>query len=161
MAKQFPEISESAEWLRQAMEGEKHKLKRKRLHTLYLIKSGQVQSRVQIGRLLGARATTVGQWVSCYAAEGLAGLVRVKPVRGREATLSAEQQAALRTALSTEMGFGSYGEIQEWLVAQFGMQMSYSAVHKLVRYRLKARLKVVRPTHPKKTQVPLRPSVRA
>jgi len=159
MAKKFPAIAESSEALMEAMHKEKHVLKRQRLHTLYLVKSGQVQSRQAIGRVLGVGGNAVGQWLNCYAEAGLATLLEVKVPPGRQASLSSSQQAQLREALASPTGFGSYGEVQGWIADQFGVQMEYSAVHKLVHYALGATLKVARPSHPKKTQRPLSSSV--
>lgn len=151
MAKKFPEIAESSETLLERMQTEKHVLKRQRLHTLYLVKSGQVGSRQAIAHLLGVGGNAVGQWLNCYATQGLEVLLVVKVPPGRVAHLNPAQQEQLREALRSPTGFGSFGEVQTWIKEQFGIQMEYSAVHKLVKYHLGASLKVARPTHPKKT----------
>ena len=44
--------------------------------------------------------------------------------------------------------------MQAWIAQTFGVTMSYAAVHKLVRYRLGATLKVARPRHLKTTRLP-------
>ena len=38
-----------------------------------------------------------------------------------------------------------YGEIQQWLQAEFDREVKYKTVYKTVRYRLKAKLKIPRP----------------
>lgn len=38
-------------------------------------------------------------------------------------------------------------EVQLWLKAVQGIEMSYTGVHQVVRYRLKGKLKVPRPVH--------------
>ena len=43
-------------------------------------------------------------------------------------------------------GFHRYGEIQQWLLQEYEAEIPYSTVHQVVRYRLKAKLKVARPT---------------
>lgn len=151
MGKKFPEIAESSEGLLERMQKEKHVLKRQRLHTLYLVKSGQVGSRQEIAQLLGVRGNAVGQWLNRYAKGGLEGLLEVKVPPGRVATLNVAQQAQLRETLARPAGFGSFVEVQTWIQEQFGIQMEYSAVHKLVKYYLRASLKVARPAHPQKT----------
>ena len=100
MAKKFPEIAESSEMLLGRMQKEKHVLKRQRLHTLYLVKSGQVGSRQEIAALLGVGGNAVGQWLNCYATDGLEVLMEVKVPPGRVATLNAAQQGQLREALA-------------------------------------------------------------
>jgi len=49
-------------------------------------------------------------------------------------------------------GFKSYREIQQWIEQTFGKQVKYKTVHKTVRYRLKAKLKVPRPRSLKQNQ---------
>jgi transposase len=151
MAKKFPVIAESSEALLERMQKEKHVLKRQRLHTLYLVQSGQVESRQEIAELLGVGGNAVGQWLNCYARKGLEGLLEVKVPPGRVARLNATQQGQVREALARPMGFESFVEVQAWIKERFGIQMAYSAVHKLVKYYLGASLKVARPSHPKKT----------
>jgi transposase len=68
---------------------------------------------------------------------------------GKRSPLTPEQRAQLQQALQQPHGFGSYGEIQRWISTTFGVQLSYNAVHKLVRYKLRAKLKVPRPSHTK------------
>jgi transposase len=57
---------------------------------------------------------------------------------------------ALREQLSKPQGFKSYGEIQQWLHEQYGIEIPYKTVHQTVHYKLKAKLKVARPTHIKR-----------
>jgi hypothetical protein len=42
-------------------------------------------------------------------------------------------------------GFKSYGEIQEWITQKCQVVVSYKTVHKIVRYKFNAKLKVPRP----------------
>jgi putative transposase len=42
--------------------------------------------------------------------------------------------------------------VQRWLQAVENVEMSYSGVHKLIRYRLRAKLKVPRRVHLKQKQ---------
>lgn len=151
MAKKFPEIVESSEELLERMKREKHVLKRQRLHTLYLVKSGQAGSRQEIAQLLGIGGNAVGEWLNCYAREGLDVLLEVKVPPGRVASLNPAQQEQLREALACPTGFSSFVDVQTWIKEQLGIQMEYSAVHKLVKYSLGASLKVARPSHPQKT----------
>ena len=48
-----------------------------------------------------------------------------------------------------EMGFVSYKQIQQWLNTVLGIEVQYATVHNLVRYQLKAKLKVQRPRNHK------------
>lgn len=51
----------------------------------------------------------------------------------------------LKQRLQQLEGFTSYRQIQQWLEQEFGKTIQYKTVHKTVRYRLKAKLKVPRP----------------
>ena len=44
------------------------------------------------------------------------------------------------------MGFNSYKEVKHWLFEEQGLKMPYSTVHRIVRYKLQAKLKVACPT---------------
>ncbi len=55
----------------------------------------------------------------------------------------------LKERLNQPQGFKSYGEIQNWLNQRFGVDLAYKSVHKIVRYKLKAKLKIPRPQSPK------------
>ena len=66
---------------------------------------------------------------------------------GRKKKLNPLVEASLRQELMDEQGFSSYKEVQTWLRVVHDVEMSYTGVHQLVRYGLKAKLKVPRPVH--------------
>ena len=154
MYKAIPVIQETAAELRELQKRERHRLKQQRLHALYLLASGQARERQQVAALLGVSRNSVARWLDRYAAGGLEAMLRVQAAPGQAGALSPKQVGQLREALARPEGFGSYGEVQEWIAEQLGVEMSYWAVHKLVRYKLDAGLKVPRPSHPKKTNKP-------
>ena len=59
-------------------------------------------------------------------------------------------QALVRAELAKPEGFSSYLELQAWIAEQFGVRMNYAALYHMARYRMGAKLKVPRPTNPKK-----------
>ncbi len=148
--RQFPTIKESAAELKQRMQGSTKAIEKSRLHLLYLIVSEQVMNRTQAATVLGVHYNTVGRWLQKYEAGGLAGLLEVKVPPGATPQLNPSQQAALRAKLAEPAGFTSYRQVQAWVQEQFGIQMNYATLYHLVRYRMGAKLKVARPTHPKK-----------
>src|SRR3712207_1898468 len=148
MYKPIPPIHETAEELKRLQKQERHRLKQLRLHALYLLASGQAHERQQVATLLGVGRNAVGRWLDSYEAGGLKALLSVKPLPGKAPALTAEQLARLKDALARSEGFGSYGEVQEWIAAELGVSMKYHAVHTLVHDKLGARLKVARPSHP-------------
>jgi hypothetical protein len=76
----------------------------------------------------------------------------------RAPALPAPVRQALARKLQDPRGFGTYGEVQQWLRQQHGVSVKYKTVHRLVRYQLKAKLKVPRASHGKKTPPKPRPS---
>lgn len=154
MYKPIPPIQESAEDLKALLKTQHHRLKRPRLHVLYLLKSGQAPNRQQAAALVGVSRNSVGDWLDSYAAGGLAAMLAVKPAPGKRPALSPEQLSQLTEALARPAGFASYGAVQTWIAEELGVSMQYHAVHTLVHDKLGARLKVPRPSHPKKTRRP-------
>ncbi len=150
MRKPVPPIRESADELKQRLQQERHPLRQQRLQAVYLLATGQARYRQDVAALLGLDRNTVGHWLDRYAAGGLAALLALYVPKGKRSPLTAEQLAQLQQALEQPKGFSSYGEIQQWIATTFDVQLSYNAVHKLVRYKLRAKLKVPRPSHQKK-----------
>jgi transposase len=150
MYQPMPVITETADEVRALMKHEREPKALQRLQALYLVASGQAQSRAAVANLLGVHRTTVGSWFTLYMKGGRAGLLDLYVAPGKASTVPPEALAALRERLNQPDGFASYGEIQTWLAEQHGVQMQYAALHKLVCYKLKARPKVVRPRHIKK-----------
>ena len=146
----IPVIHESADELKQRLKQERHPIRQQRLHALFLLASRQARYRHQVATLLGLDRNTVGHWLARYAKGGLSALLAVYVPAGKHSPLSPDQLAQLQQALQQPQGFGSYGAIQQWIATHFGVQLSYNAVHKLVRYKLQAKLKVPRPSHTKK-----------
>lgn len=150
MRKSVPIIHETADDLKQRLKQEPHPVRQQRLHALYLLASGQARYRQQVATLLGLDRNTIGDWLDRYAHGGLARLLELYVPHGKRPPLTPDQLAQLQAALTQPEGFGSYGEIQQWIVTTLGVPLSYNAVHKLVRYKLGAKLKVPRSTHIKK-----------
>jgi len=71
---------------------------------------------------------------------------------GAKSKISPELEAKILLELKDPEGFSSYKEIQRWLKVMEDVEMSYTGVHNLIRYRLKAKLKVPRPVHAKQKE---------
>jgi transposase len=150
MNRRMPRVVEAADKLKARMGEERHALKRQRLHALYLVASGQARTRRAVAELLGLSRNTVGEWLAVYEQGGLSALLEVRTAPGRRATLSDAQEARLRQALAEPAGFASYQAVRDWIAQELQVEMKYDTVHKLVRYKLGAKLKVPRRTHIKK-----------
>lgn len=149
----FPPIKESAEELKGLLTYEHSAKRRNRLYLLFLISSAQVESREEAAARLVVHRNSVRNWLEAYKAGGLTQMLRIgksgpKPV---QKSLPAPVFDALEKQVKEE-GFSGYTHAQEWLRTEHGHHLPYSTVHKLVRYRLGAKLKRARPRHQKKRQ---------
>jgi transposase len=143
----YVEIQESAEELREIMNAQTRAKFRERLQILYWIKTEFFNSLQELTDHLGRSKSVIVKWLKVYRTQGLAGLLRWNYHGGRRSKISEAMVAALQLRLNDPtQGFHSYGEIQQWLLQEYELAIPYSTVHQVVRYRLKAKLKVARPT---------------
>ena len=142
------DITESLEELKHRLQHDSQASHHERLQMLYWLKQGLVSSRQQLSQLLNRGETTITRWLTAYRQGGLAQLLEVKTAPGKPCALSPEMMEKLKERLQDPRGVSSYKEIWQWLREQ-GVEVGYSTVHRIVRYQLKAKLKVPRPRHHK------------
>jgi transposase len=151
MRKAMPAMTESAAELQRRMKQETDAKKRQRLHALYLAASGQARHRQAIAALLGVHRHSVAAWFDAYAAGGVEQALRYQvstpPVHRR---MTETALRALQDKLQDPQGFPGYNHIRVWLAQEHQVTLSYSSVHALVRYKLRAKPKRPRPSHAKK-----------
>jgi transposase len=158
MNKPLPVITESVERLQTPLRTETDPKKRTRLQALYLLASGQAPSRLVLAKLLAVHRHTIQTWLKLYEAGGVRALLTIRKAPGKPPSVSPRVLSKLQEQLSKVHGFGSYGEVQQYLARTHKVALAYSTVHKLVRYKLKAKLKAPRRSHPKKSPPPSRSS---
>jgi transposase len=148
------EIKESPAELLKMIRGEKRPLVQARLQALYLYKSGQGQDYGTISEQVGYERHTVGKWFRQYSQQGLTGCQQLAMGKKSGSIIHGQALAELTEKLnsSTEY-FSSYKQIHQWLLKEHNLQLSYEHVHRFVRYKLKAKLKVVRKSNLKKDVV--------
>lgn len=140
------EIVESEGTLKSLLTKQTSPLKKEQLQALYWLKSKKVETVEHIASLLGRHRVTVQRWLRQYRQLGLAGLLQEKKSPGRPRVIPGGVVEQLKFELTDPQGFSSYGEVQTWLRAEYGIEAAYRTVHQLVRYQLQAKLKVPRPT---------------
>lgn len=143
------------ELLELALRGE-NELKRRRVMSLYLYKSGQGRTYKQIASQLKADRHTVSNWFSHYSTYGLDSLLDL-PGPGRQTgellVFPEEAVKQLKNELDDpENQFNSYIDVQERMSKLCGFEVKYRTVHELVSVKWKAKLKRPRPSHVKKDQ---------
>jgi transposase len=151
MRKTIPSITEHAaelkQWLRHTQDGHK----KPRLQMLYLLASGQAHSRQEVAQLLGVHRNTIGRWLAIYTAGGLNALLATYVPAGKPISLAPEVLASLEDALRRPEGFASYEAQRQWVRQTHGVEVKYKTLYTLVRTRFRAKLKVPRPSHTKKS----------
>jgi transposase len=147
-------ITEPADELKQRLQREHDHHKKPRLQMLYLLASGQAQTRQEVARLLGVHRNTIGRWLALYAVGGLDALLATYVPAGKPVSLAPEVLASLEQALRRPEGLASYVALQQWVARTHGVQVKYKTLYALVRTRFRAKLKVPRPSHTKKTLTP-------
>ena len=143
------EITETVDELKELLKSTESQGVKERVQTLYWLKSEPVKTTQVLANLVGKQRTTVSRWLSSYRTGGIKALITKRTSSGRNKKLSSSVEASLKQELEDQEGFSSYKEIQTWLKALHNIDMSYTGVHQLVRYRLGGKLKVPRPVHAK------------
>lgn len=98
-----------------------------------------------VAQRLGRNPATITRWLQEYRQKGISALLAIKQSPGRPREIDDEMLTQLQARLAQPEGFKSYGEIKQWIQTALGKTVKYKTVHKTVRYRLKAKLKVPRP----------------
>ena len=140
-------ICESTSELEELLKQRQYQEVKERIQTLYWLKTKQVKTLTQIASMLDKDRTTVSRWLSRYRKGGLKKLLWKGKSSGRTRKITPEVEQKIKRELEQPEGFSSYKEVQRWLEIVEDVKMSYSGVHKIVRYRLKGKLKVPRPVH--------------
>ncbi len=148
--KNIPVIKESLDELYNLFKSEGNALLRDRLHFLYLLKEDNTKSLVSIAKELGRDRTSLYNWLSLYKSKGLLGYIKPRRYDFHESKIRGIILDSLIEKLKDEKGFSSYGEIVIWLKNEHNLVMNYFAVYQIVKYKLKAKLKVARPVNIKK-----------
>lgn len=145
-------IEESERELLELLKQAENQEVKERIQALYWLKSKQVESTGAIASLIGRHRTTVSRWLSRYRQGGMKCLLSKGKSTGRNSKITPELKEKILMELEDPEGFSSYKEVQRWLKAVENVEMSYTGVHHLIRYRLKGKLKVPRPVHAKQQQ---------
>jgi transposase len=150
MRKALPIITEDVENLKQRLPRAHDGRKRPRLQMLYLLASGQAQTRQAVAQLLGVHRNTIGHWLAIDETGGLEALLEVYVPAGQPISLSPGVLASIEQALQEPAGFASYEALRQWVQQTPHVEVSYHTLYPIVRTRFRAKLKVPRPSHTKK-----------
>ena len=151
MRNAIPPIHEAVAALKECLQHEHDSHKKPRLHMLYLLATRQARDRQEVARLLGVHRNTISRWLARYAIGGLDALLATDIPAGKPVSLAPAVLASLEQALRRPVGFASYETLRQWVHQTHGVEVKYKTLDTIVRTRFRAKLKVPRPSHTKKS----------
>jgi putative transposase len=142
----YPErIEDTVTELKIIMSQQRTVATRQKVQALYLLKSGFSQSITDVSEVLGVHRITVQRWLKQYSEGGLSSLLKLGQSTGRPRAISSEIIAGISRKITAEScEFKSHKEIARWVEENYQVSVKYQTLHKQVRYRMKAKLKVPR-----------------
>ncbi len=151
------EVKESQEELKHRLHHAVTASSKERLQMLYWLKSNATSeavafgtaSRKELSQKLGRDESTIYRWLKRYRQGGLTNLLDVKTPTGKKSKISEGEMNQLKERLSQPQGFKSYGEIQDWLNQEFGVDLAYKSVHAHCSLQIKSQIKNATSTKPK------------
>ena len=122
--------------------------KTKPLSMLLLLKEQPELTKLSLSTQLGVSDKSIQIWRGNYINGGIALMLQDKRGGYKKAAVTPQVNQALSDRLNNpKQGFRSFIEVQQWLAAEFGIEMEYHAVNKYVKRKFGARLKVSRKSH--------------
>ena len=122
--------------------------KTKMLSMLLLLKESPELSKLTLALQLGVSDKSIQTWRSNYLKGGISLMVLDNRGGYKRAAITPQINKVLANRLNNpQEGFRSFIEVQQWLAAEFGIEMGYHAVNKYVKRKFGARLKVSRKSH--------------
>jgi putative transposase len=142
----YPErIEDTVSELKIIMSQQRTVINRQKVQALYLLKSGLSQSITDVAEVLGVHRITVQRWFKQYSEGGWPSLLKLGKSTGRPRAISSEIIAGISTKINEDSWeFKSYKEIATWVEKNYQVSVKYQTLHKQIRYRMKAKLKVPR-----------------
>jgi transposase len=151
MKKPIPQIIETPIELTRRLDAQTDARKHQRVQALYLLQTRPARPRRQVARWLAASRHTVGRWPAAYEAGGITQLLTIITAPGKSPLVPPAVRQALRQRLTQPAGWTSDKAIWQWRQPEYGLALAYPTVHRLVRYQLRAKLKVPRKSQIKKS----------
>jgi transposase len=146
-----PPIHDASAALKRRLHHDHDGHQKSRLQMLYLLASGQAQTRQDVARLMGVHRHTISRWLAVYATRGLEALVATYLPAGTPVALAPAVLASLEQALHRPEGFTSYEALRQWVRQTPGVAVKDNTLSTLVRTRFHAKLTVARPSHTQKS----------
>jgi transposase len=118
------------------------------LAMLLLLKQDAHLTKLSLSLQLGVSDKSIQTWRSNYLKGGMTLMLSDNRGGYKKAAITPKVHISLSDRLNNpKQGFRSFIEVQQWLAAEFGIEMEYHAVNKYVKRKFGARLKVSRKSH--------------
>lgn len=154
MNKTLPKIKETEAEIREMLKSEPHVKRQNRLQSLYLIVSKQATSRSTVSKMVGFNRNTISAWGAFVWSRRIGEIVGPLPTkRSAHRRLRMPLKRTSARFWKPKKSARTYKEIHQLVVKKHHLEVSYRAVHDVVRYKLEAKLQSPRPSNPKKTPV--------
>ncbi len=141
MRKKIPQVAEELIDLKSLLKKENKSWVKQRLQMLYLLKSKQVTTILELSSILAVNRNTVGRWLALYEKGQLPELIEMRKPKGRALSIPLDILTKLKDELRKLDKFKSYKDIQDWLKENHGLEIPYKTVHKIVKYKLSGKIK--------------------
>jgi transposase len=141
MRKKIPEVAEEISELKTLLKKEGKSWKKQRIMMLYLLKSRQVKTILELSAILAVNRNTIGRWIALYEEGQLSNLLEMRKPKGRALSISLEILKILKEKLKEHESFKTYKDIQSWLLKEYNLDIPYKTVHKIVKYKLLGKLR--------------------
>jgi transposase len=148
----MPDVKETLDELYTKLRKERKAAVKRRIHMLVLIKEGKRSTRKAVAKYLAVHRNTIRDWLTIYESGGFTALLQIKSpgAPSGQRSLPKNVLSALGERLKDTSGFGSYVELQTWLMETHSVIIKYKTLHRIVRYQLQAKPKIPRRSHEKK-----------
>lgn len=141
MRKKIPLVAEELTDLKSLLKKENKSWIKQRLQMLYLLKSKQVNTILELSSILAVNRNTVGRWLALYEKGNLSELMEMRKPKGRALSIPLDILEQLKDELRKPDKFRSYKDIQDWLKENHELDIPYKTVHKIVKYKLAGKIK--------------------
>lgn len=147
-------VKESPETLMSMIKHESNGDKKDKLKLLKMVKTNEVKEVKEAAEKLFRHKNTISGWLNKYRSGGIVKLLD-KDKGGRPENslkyLSEDDIELIKEKLNNPEGISSYKELNIWLKEEHGINIPYETLWNFVRKKLKAKLKVPRPSNVKKS----------
>ena len=146
-------IKESLKELKSLYKKESNQKLKLRLKSLVYTKENKYKTQTILATHLGIDYSSLKRWFKLYKEEGLASYLSIKSGGNKASIITPELHRKLEEKLNNSSNpLKGYWEAQQWIKANFGLDMKYNTVRTYLIRHFKTKIKVPRKSHYKKDE---------